>query len=32
MVLVILGGYWQFIVVIGFLGGSWWFMGFLGCA
>ena len=27
---VILDGYWQFSVVLGELGGSWWFFGFHG--
>ena len=28
--LVILGGYWQFLVVLGGFVGYWWFFGFLG--
>ena len=28
--LVIIGGYWQFSVILGVLGGSWWFLGSLG--
>ena len=30
VLLVILGGYWQFSVNLGVIVGSWWLMGLLG--